>query len=242
MPDLIPVESYNEQGMILSEHSYEWTDITPDKSIFELSIHLEAVLDVNGSLKGTITGDIRGYPSRTIRRDLALHRPADEILKQLFFESYPDAILRESNAAIDPDNRNLSIIRAEFDIPQYAPTYSDGIEFRPMVVGYLFRNPFEQAERRVPITLDAPESLSINYIITLPDGYRFDVAGETRSTSLQGAELFEEYLLFDNRIEYLFDIEISRKEFPAEAYAQLRRIYDRWVSLSNNAWFIEKSP
>lgn len=242
MPDLIPVESYNEQGMILSEHSYEWTDITPDKSIFELSIHLEAVLDVNGSLKGTITGDIRGYPSRTIRRDLALNRPADEILKQLFFESYPDVILRESNAAIDPDNRNLSIIRAEFDIPQYAPTYNDGIEFRPMVVGYLFRNPFEQAERRVPITLDAPESLSINYIITLPDGYRFDVAGESRSTSLQGAELFEEYLLFDNRIEYLFDIEISRKEFPAEAYAQLRRIYDRWVSLSNNAWFIEKTP
>lgn len=241
LPDLIPVESYNEQGMILSENDYRWVEIAPDRSIFDLQIDLNAELSEDGSLFGELKAYTRGYPSRTIRRDLSVGRPYDEIVKELFFESYPDAVIKTASVRVDELNRDLSEIHAEFFIPDYSATFTEGIEFRPMVVGYLFRNPFESAERRVPITLDAPESLSINYTIILPEGYRFETAGETRTTSLRGAELVEEYLLFNNRIEYLFDIEISRKEFPAEAYAQLRRMYERWVSLSNDTWFIENT-
>jgi hypothetical protein len=241
LPGLIPVESFSEQGMILMENDYEWIEINPDKSIFGLDVNLEADLNENGSLSGVLEGEVRGYSARILRRDLALGRPSSEILKQLFFDSYPDSELRNATIKIDPVDRNRTEVRAGFEIEEYAVSFTDGIEYRPMVIGYLFRNPFERAERRVPITLDAPERLYIDYIITLPEGYSYDVAGETRSTSLPGAQLFEEYLLFDNRIEYHFDIELTRKQFPVEAYAQLRQIYDRWVTLSNNAWFIEKN-
>ncbi|PWN06073.1 DUF3857 domain-containing protein [Rhodohalobacter mucosus] len=242
LPGLIPVESFSEQGMILKENEYEWTEIEPEKSFFGLDVNLEAQLSENGTLSGEFSGEVSGYPSRILRRDIALKRPLNEILKQLFFDSYPEAELR--NASVSPlaGNRNVSVISADFVLSDYAVTYTEGMDYRPMVVGYLFSNPFEKTERRVPISLDAPETLSIDYRITLPEGYRFDVSGETRSTSLPGAQLFEEYLLFDNRIEYLFDIEITTKEFPADAYAQLRQIYDRWVALSNNAWFIERNP
>lgn len=242
LPGLIPVESYSEQGMILKENSYEWTEISPEKSFFGLDVGLDAELSENGSLSGVLSGEVSGYPSRILRRDISLNRPLNEILKQLFFDSYPEAELRNAVITPLPGNGNVSVISADFEIPDYAVTYTEGMDYRPMVVGYLFSNPFERAERRVPITLDAPESLSIDYRITLPEGYRFDVSGETRSTSLPGAQLFEEYLIIDNRIEYLFDIEITRKEFPVDAYAQLRQIYDRWVTLSNNSWFIEKNP
>jgi len=240
LPGLIPVESYSEQGMILKENDYEWTEISPEKSFFGLDVSLDGKVNENGSLSGVLSGEVSGYPSRILRRDISLKRPLNEILKQLFFDSYPEAELRDATILPLSDNRNVSVIRADFEITDYAVTYTEGMDYRPMVVGYLFSNPFERAERRVPITLDAPESLSIDYRITLPEGYRFDVSGETRSTSLPGAQLFEEYLIFENRIEYLFDIEITRKEFPVDAYAQLRQIYDRWVALSNNTWFIEK--
>jgi len=32
---------------------------------------------------------------------------------------------------------------------------------------------------------------------------------------------------------------MERKQFSSDDYSQLRRIYERWVELSNEVWFIE---
>lgn len=200
---------------------------------------MDAALENDGSLSGTLTAETLGYPSQQIRQKLSNGEDARVVTAETFFDVYPDVTFNRLSVTVDSSNRDRVQFETEFYIEDYAVSFSEGIEFRPMVVGYLFNNPFEATERRVPITLDASEKLSINYTIELPDGYTTDVSGETRSTSLSGASLFEEYLSEDNIIEYSFDIEITRKEFPAEVYSQLRRIYERWVELSNDTWFIE---
>lgn len=239
LPNLIPIESFNEQGMILSEKEYSWTDISPEKSVFNLDIDLNASLTEQGNLIGEIMAVTTGYPSRRIREDMAGAKTNREIVAETFFDVYPEIEIGDHSITVDENNKDLIRIRATFEIPQYAVTFSEGIEFRPMIVGYLFGNPFESTERRVPITLDAPESLTINYQIELPDGYELDIAGETRSTDLQGAQLYEEYLSLSDKLEYSFEIDITRKEFPVDVYSQLRRMYERWVQLSNDSWFIE---
>jgi len=239
LPNLISVEAYNVEGMLITEDNYEWVDISPDLSVFSLDISLDARLSSDGDLSGTISAVTGGYASQQIRRDFSLGTPPDEIIWETFFDVYPDAVLEENQIEIDEENRDRVHVSAQFEIPNYAVTFAEGVEFRPMVVGYLFSNPFEADDRNVPITLDAPELISINYKIDLPDGYSFETSGETNSTSLRGAMLFEEYLADGNTIEYSFDIEISRKEFSAEEYTRLRRIYERWVTLSNDTWFIE---
>ncbi|MCC5908221.1 MAG: DUF3857 domain-containing protein [Balneolaceae bacterium] len=239
VPNLIPVEAYNEQGMALGEDGYEWIDISPERSIFKLDIALDAVLTHNGNLRGTLFAQTRGYPAQQIRQNLERGTPLRDIIRETFFDVYDDIEL--SGNEIRVDDRDLDDVRVSttFEIPNYAVTFTEGIEFRPMVVGYLFRNPFESDERRAPITLDAPELISINYNIELPDGFSVDVSGDTNTTSLRGASLFEEYLTEQNRIEYTFEVDISRKEFPADDYNQLRQLYQRWVSLSNDTWYIE---
>ena len=239
LPDLIRVDSYNDQGMVLGEKEHEWIDIEPGLSRFDLDIRLDASLSGGGHLEGELIAEASGYPAREIRRDLNSGRPFEEIVADTFFDIYGDVEIRQSEIVQDASDRNIIQVRARFRIPNYSATFSDGLEFNPMVVGYLFDNPFETAERRVPVTLDAPESLSIQYKIELPAGFSFDVAGDTRSISLSGASLHEEYLLDRNTIEYSFDIDIRRKEFPTEDYTQLRSIYERWVQLSNEPWFIE---
>lgn len=240
MPNLIPIESYNEQGMALTKEEYEWVDISPDQSVFDLDIDIAASLSANGTLSGTLTAQTHGYPSQRIRRDLQRGIPQTDIIKETFFEIYTESVMSESTLELNPENRNIVNVVTDFEIPNYAASFRDGIEFRPMIVGYLFRNPFESTQRRVPITLDAPELLSIHYTVELPDGFSVDEMGETRATSLQGAALREEYSSEGNTVEYTFDIDISRKEFPADVYSQLRRIYERWVFLSNETWFIEQ--
>ena len=240
LPNLIPIESFNSQGMALTQESYEWIDILPEQSLFDLDIDIEASLSTNGTLSGTLTAQTRGYPSQNIREELESGTPVPEIIKQTFFEVYSDAEMSSGSLEINPQNRNVVDVVTDFKIPNYAASFRDGIEFRPMIVGYLFRNPFESTQRRVPITLDAPEKLSIHYTVDLPDGFVVDEMGETHATSLQGAALREEYISEGNTVEYSFDIDISRKEFPADVYSQLRRIYERWVFLSNETWFIEQ--
>jgi len=239
LPNLIPVDSYNEQGMVLTEKAHQWIDITPDRSVFSLDIFVDARLTHNGSLTGRLKAETRGYPSQQIRQNIERGSSLREIISETFFDVYSDAVLEQNRITIDGQDNDIVRVETNFTIPDYAITFTEGIEFRPMIVGYLFRNPFESTERRAPITLDAPELLTINYKIQLPDGFSFDVSGETRTTSLVGARLFEEYLTERNTIEYSFDIEINRKEFPADVYSQLRRMYARWVDLSNDIWFIE---
>ena len=239
LPNLIPVESYNEQGMVLSENTHEWMEISPERSVFSLDIFVEARLTHNGSLTGRLEAVTKGYPSQQIRQNIDRALSLREIIAETFLDVYGEAVLEQNRITIDGEDNDIVHVETQFTIPDYAITFTEGIEFRPMIVGYLFRNPFESTERRAPITLDAPELLSIRYKIELPDGFSFDVSGETRSTSLAGARLFEEYLTDRNTIEYAFDIEINRKEFPADVYSQLRRMYARWVDLSNDVWFIE---
>lgn len=239
LPNLIPVESYNEQGMILSENDYEWVEISPEKSLFNLEVNIDADLTEQGDLIGRVEAVTAGYPSRRIRQGLDGSMSEEEIIAETFFDAYPEIEIGEHVISIDESDKDRVRLEAAFEIPQYAITFSEGIEFRPMIVGYLFDNPFESAERRAPITLDAPEKLTINYRINLPDGYDLDVSGETRSTDLQGAQFFEEYLSLSDQLEYSFEIDISRKEFPVDVYSQLRRMYERWVNLSNDTWFIE---
>lgn len=239
LPNLIPVKLYSERGMVLTDSTHYWQEISPDKSTFEFNIEMEAALLNDGSLTGTLNAETYGYPSQQIRQKLSNGEDIRSVTFDTFFDVYSDVTFQQISLQVDSMNRDRIQFEAEFLIENYALTFSDGIEFRPMVVGYLFSNPFEATERRVPITLDASEKLSINYTIELPEGFTTEVSGETRSTSLAGASLFEEYLAEDNRIDYSFDIDITRKEFPAEVYSQLRQIYERWVDLSNEAWFID---
>ena len=240
IPGLIPVEAFNQQGMVLSEEDYEWVEITPGRSTFSLDIELNAALSGQGELTGNIDAVTKGYPSQKIRKDLADGDSENEIIKKTFFEIYPEASV-SGVVTIEEDVDEIHL-KATFSIPEYAVTFTDGMEFRPMIVGYLFTNPFESNQRRVPITLDAPEVLSIQYNIELPGGFLIQDAGESRSTSLPGAELAEMYEAGQNRMNYSFDIQISRKEFPASVYSDLRRIYERWVSLSNDTWYIRNTP
>lgn len=238
MPGLIPPESLNQQGMALSGREYEWIDLIPDESIFRMEIRIDADLREDGDLYGKISAVTEGYPSRLISREQSRGVASDDIAWETFFDVYTDAEVTNTQIVTRSDNWNKAEVRADFHIPQYSVTFSDGMEYRPMVVGYLFSNPFEETSRRAPVTLDAPENLEFHYSIKLPEHFETETGGGTNATSLRGAELIEEYLSDGNTLEYSFTIDISRKEFEAGEYAQLRRLYERWVSLSNENWFI----
>ena len=239
LPDLISVNSFNNQGFLLRENDFNWIEINPRKSVFNLRVGIEGDLNQNGTLNGIIRAETAGYPSREIRRSLAGAESESDIIKKIFLDIYPEAELSNSEIVVDELNPDNISIRASFEIPNYAVSFTDGLEYKPVIVGYLYQNPFESANRRVPITLDAPEQLFVNYRINLPDGAEVENLRGRQMTELPGAELREEYSVSDTQLTYSFGVNIERKQFSSDDYSQLRRIYERWVELSNEVWFIE---
>jgi len=239
-PDLIPIESYNEQGFILREDSFEWINLTPEKSRFDLALNIDAELNSDGDLSGTLWAMTKGYPAQKIRTELNNGSTETDVAAANLMEIYGSEVIDKAVISRSgPNSHNVSV-DVSFSIEEYAPSFSNGFEFRPMIVGYLFQNPFESTQRRVPITLDAPENLVINYSIILPNGFTVDEKAGRRNILIPGAELSEQYQTNGNRIDYSFRIDISRKEFSVDQYPELRRIYERWVELSNSNWLIEK--
>lgn len=239
-PNLLPVETYNETGLLLKKESYDWIELQPAHSIFSISTDVKAKLDPQGDLSGSVTTKHFGYPARLIREKAANGADYDTILREAMFDGYTDVSL--TNVVI----RNLHqfgdtvTISADVSIKGYATSYRDGLDYRPLVVGSLMSNPFGDEKRNLPVTLDAPEKLDLLYEITLPDGYSLGEGTQNRSIQLSGAELTESYQSKGESVKYGYQIDISRKQFEPELYPQLLDLYERWVELSNMNWRIKR--
>lgn len=237
-PNLIPIDSYADQGFVLMESDFHWTDISPEKSVFDLNIIVDASLSAEGHLTGTLVANVMGYPARQIMQDLERGEEMNDIVKSTFFDVYQNVNVSSSSVNREYDVSAEIKLSGDFIIENYAASFREGLEFRPMIVGYLFENPFQGSDRNVPITLDAPEKLTVEYTISLPAGYAVEGVDEARSNELSGAELIERYSASGRTIDYSFAVNISAKEFPASSYRELRQLYQRWVELSDNSWYI----
>ncbi len=238
-PGLIPVEMYNDQGLELRPKSFSWFDIAPAQSSFDIDVDLDAELASDGDLSGTISSRQRGYPVQQMRQQRADGMPDSEIISRALFDGYTNLQLDSVQIRNLDDYENPVEISAHFSIENYATSFTDGLEFRPMIVGYRMENPFEDENRTLPVTLDAPEQLDVSYTIDLPSGFSIEAGKQNRLMELPGAEFRERYDIQSGTLNYEYNINIAQKEFSTDLFPQLYNLYNRWVELSNATWLIE---
>lgn len=238
-PGLIPVDTYGSRGLVFKQDSFEWLDINPDKSIFDIDVEIDGDLHSDGTLSGKVEASQRGYLAQHIRQQKADGRSDAEILRQTIFDGYPEIKLQNVQIAnIDRYDQPVQI-SAAFEIENYATSFTDGLRFRPMVVGYRSENPFESTDRNFPITLNAPEKLDLSYSISLPAGFSVEGGVQSNEVSLPGADFEESYAMGQGKMNYEYRINISQKDFSTDFFPQLYNLYKRWVELSSTTWLIE---
>lgn len=240
-PNLIPVTTYNETGLLLRPEDYEWKEIRPSRSNFAISIKLKATLDANGNLSGTMHSESSGYPAQAVRQKFANGDRAEQIISQAVFDGYGNIRLASTQLENLHSYEEPVVFNTNFSIQNYATSFSNGLQFRPLVVGYLMSNPFNEGRRDLPVTLDAPEKLDLVFEISLPRGFGLEQGVQNHSVELPGARLSESYDMEERLLRYGFHIDISRKRFGPELYPQLLNLYKRWVQLSNTKWLIERN-
>jgi len=239
-PGLVPVDMYSGPGLLLKQDSFEWEDVKPGMSKFDIKVNLDAKLTSKGDLRGSVIAYPSGYAAQRIRKQRTDGMSNVDILKRTLFDGY--AKMTANNVTIsDIDNYGKPIkILADFTIPDYATSFTDGLKFRPMIVGYRRQNPFKNSSRKLPVTLDAPEKLDVSYSITLPSGYSANSGKENHRLSIPGANFKEDYDINSGKMNYQYHIDIGKKDFSTDEFPQLYRLYQRWVDLSNTAWLLKK--
>ncbi|MEX1062252.1 MAG: DUF3857 domain-containing protein [Balneolaceae bacterium] len=239
-PGLIAVDSYNHAGLVLKREAFDWVRIQPEHSYFDLDVDFEAELSPEGGLTGSVKVIAGGYPARRIWEGLSAEESAGQVIRSAFFESYAGMELTRAEIREQRRGSHTVVLSADFHIPDYAISFREGLQFRPMIIGTLQENPFEKEERTSAVILDAPEFLHVRYKITLPEGYELEKSRMDHATTSDGARLQEEYESSGRTLFYTFMADISRREFAPENYRSLRRLYDRWVFLSHEEWFIDR--
>src|SRR5690625_17967 len=240
-PELLPVEALVDSGFLLSESDYKWIGIDPEYSLFDMDVTLDAELSSRGDLTGTVRLVTTGFPAREISQLLGRHGDPDDVMKQALFDPYPEAVLSETQVdeSAEGEQGYRLLMRSDFRISGYAVSFREGMQFHPMVVGFLDRNPFEEGEGLGPVWPDAPGRHRIVCGRRRPTGYRMAGGRSEQVTGLPGAGRLERYEIQGRDIALQFAVDISRKEFPAGSYGELRRIYERWVALGRDQWYIE---
>lgn len=237
---LIPVDMNNGPGLALKEKDFEWITLQAEKSNFDIRVNIKAKLETDGTLAGSVTAHQRGYTVQRIRRQKNNGMSSNEILKRTLFDGYGD-VETDSVKIHNLSNFNKPVvITANFRIENYATSFSNGLEYRPMIVGYQRENPFEENERHLPITLDAPEKLDVSYTISLPEGFHIEEKKGNQAMSFQGGSFKERYDLRQGELNYEYHITIEKYQFSTEMFPRLYQLYERWATLSNARWLIKR--
>ncbi|SHG02476.1 protein of unknown function [Fodinibius roseus] len=238
-PNLIPVEMNNGEGLLLRDDSFSWVPMQAGENMVGIQVGVEGQLQANGTLSGAIVSHQRGYPAQIIRQQKADGQSDAEVLRQTIFDGYSQVSVSDVRITNLNSYEEPVEIRAGFEIERYATSYTDGLRFRPMLVGYQMENPFEDSDRDLPVTLNAPEHVQVSYDIALPRGFAAASGRESHTLDLPGAVFEESYDMQTGKLNYEYTIDIGRQHFPVEQFDQLYRVYERWVELSNSYWLIE---
>ena len=237
---LLDTESFNRTGLVFQRQGFTWVDLEPTQSKFSTKVALAATLQPDGTLVGRMETIAEGYAAREIRKLLARGFEKGEVLRSTFLDIYPEVATRNVTITIAEDRTEVTLA-GDVRIVQYATSYRSGLEYRPLVTGYLLSNPIDQSAETASVQLDAPEQLSLHFEITIPEALTLKSEQSNSKTSFEGAYFEEYYRAEEQTLRYGFEIDITKREFTPERIPQLYDLYEKWVDVSNLKWFLTKS-
>lgn len=242
-PNLLRQANLSAEGILIKERTHEWIKTTASESLYGVQAQINASLLVSGKLTGTMQAQLRGYPAELYVEQMKKGEMAKEIIAQVFFDAYNEVNIDsvEVQTVYDESLARQILVKASFEIPAYAWDFTDALDFRPLVVGYRLQNPIQGDQRALPIKLDAPEYIKLDFTINLPKGKLVhELQDFSQSASLPSGFLAEDYTFRPSQLTYHFEALFSAKEYDASLYDRVNAVYERWIELSNTRWRLMK--
>jgi Domain of Unknown Function with PDB structure (DUF3857) len=230
------VSSLNEQGWILDKENPRWVRI-PTPLSNEVSL-ASFKLDEDGTLKGSITSNFRGYAAVTERGNDEKHENAKKDLAKAF----PD-IKIDSISTANLENTAEAFKRTVYcAIPNAATTAGDLIYIKPSLKTDFDENPFKQPKREYPVEFSHPFKDQFVLNLTIPDGYAVEEMPKPIKANLPENGGSFQYIssVTGNIIQLVIKIQLDQLRFEPEEYTTVKEFFNHIATKSAEQIVLKK--
>jgi hypothetical protein len=237
---LLPLEAFNDLGLMIFEDKVEWVAINPAGK--DLSVKVASVLiQNNGAIEGLMRITEQDYAAVSARHKI----------ENLSNEEYLKKVLREDKTGFKGTSIKVSdkedfykplVIDSNINSTSYSQVADNMIYVDPCFLGKIENNPFKSETRSYPVDYGYPIDHYYKVNITLPDGYVLKEYPKSVSVNLVNEKngYVREVVVSGNLVQYSTRFFIDKISFSPEEYSELRKFYDKVISLEAEPLVLQK--
>jgi hypothetical protein len=230
----------NGQGWLLDAINPRWVPIVPPLSN-EMTL-ARFTLDEEGTLKGAISSNFRGYSAVDERDDETDKDEKHKKAKAALSKTYPDATI-DSVIIANLDNVAEPFKRTIYcTIPNAATITGDLIYIKPSLKTGFDENPFKQPKRDYPVEFSHPFNDNFSLNLTIPSGYTVEELPKSIRMKLPENGGSFQYIstVKDNMIQLVIKIQLDNLHFEPEAYEAVKAFFNQIATKSAEQIVLKK--
>lgn len=238
---LLPLRCVNDQGRVvnLKKPSY-WIDLTAfQKSA--TSYILEAKLNTDGKITGTITTHSTGYSAFNKRKEIKKFNSAEEYVEKLDERLPKIQILKQEIRNIDSVENVLTEVY-EIEFSPLDNALQNDLNFNPFFINPIGKNPFNLNARTYPVDLGSTSDERIIINISLPG--KFDLTEKPKDLAIALPNAGGKYLLQtkidDNVLSFSQIMQLNKSIYQAEEYPYLKEFYSTIIQNQKSDVLLKK--
>lgn len=226
----LPLHCVNGRGRIIfSRKSSEWIELV-NKTISVTEYHFNGKLGLDGKLKGTLTISNNGLDALYKRKNI-LHYPSFEEYTENYDEKLTHVNILKSSVENLENPDQLLLEYYDVEITMTNPLKGGNVQFNPIFISRITKNPFNLDERNYDVDLGARDTEKHTIEIELPDGLTFKQGPKKMNLTLpeNSARYYYAGDIKDNKLIVSQLISLNKAIYSSNEYFGLKEVFSRII-------------
>jgi transglutaminase-like putative cysteine protease len=228
---IIPMRCLNDKGRVfgLDKPSY-WFDLSNLPQKEKSTFALDATLQDDGKIKGTLVNYSTGYDAYSKRKEIKKFNSIDEYVDDLAGKFPKLKILKSEITNMDSLDMPL-IEKYEVEIKLYDKVANSNLTFNPFFMNWITTNPFKLPSRSYPVDWGMPSDDRFVLTMHLPAQYTIEAPPQDISIGLpnDGGRFLTSYISDNNTFTFSNVIQFTKSIYTSGEYPALKELYNRII-------------
>jgi hypothetical protein len=200
-------------------------------------ISILSQLDANGLLKGKRTSRLYEEAAASLRRTW---RNAKDSVEQIHKFQEEDGIEIQEYTTTGRTDFSPSMDE-QITFTKQCDGAGDIIYLNPLVMIPFKEAPFTAAERTLPVEFPYKQQITINSVITLPEGYAVEEMPKPIMLKFDGINVRIGSTISENQLNTQLKFTLSKTFYTQTEYQDLKSLFDRLTECNKNIITIKKA-
>ena len=242
---VLPEKDLNGSGLVVkrsgSGHE-EWVSLSPLQNTVRAA-SLEAKINPDGSLRGTLSGLSSGYFALKDRKSI-IDKGEEDFIKQRFFKEFSEYSVSQSsvsNAALYDSILSFNIT-LDSATPAGTQVIDSTIYLDAVPIMKWTENPLKQENRKYPVDFSYPYSEQFIITYEIPAGYKVEEYPDRLVSRIadKGGSFVRMVNVDGNEITVRSVLKLDRSTYEVSEYARLKYFFDQIIEAHSEKIVLKK--